>query len=448
LNETLKRRLSGGLLGAIWTVGAGAASVRVAAAIKDLAVAHRFGTGDAIEAFLLAFVLPVFLAGSFRSAFFSAFVPRFLEAEARRGREGAREALSRAMAVYLLLLTAIAVVLALAADPVVAVLAHAFSPDKRELTRHLLVLLAPFVVLDGTAGMFTAALYARKRYASAALISAIPPLVTLLAILGFSATWGVSALVLGALMGAVLEAAVAGALVRREGLGVVPSFTRFGPEESALLRGFALLLVGGILMSANTVVDQAMATAAGAGSVASLSYGAKIPAAVLGLAGVALGTATLPHYANFVATRRFTEMGASLRRHAIQLTAAGVAVAVPLALASRPLVRLLFEHGSFLPADTARVSEIQAFYALQIPGYFAGIVAARCLNALGCDRTILAVSCANFVLNVAGNWVLLRWIGLPGIALSTAVVYTVSATLLLVLCRRAVRRGALRAQTA
>jgi len=448
LRGAIRRRLGAGLLGAIGTVGAGAASVRVAAAIKDLAVAHRFGTGDALEAFLLAFALPVFIAGSFRSAFFSAFVPRFLEAEARDGSRGAREALGRAMAVYLVLLAALAVLLALVADPVVRVLAGAFPRDKADLTRHFVVLLAPFVLLDGVAGMFTAALYARRRYAQAALVSSIPPLVTLGAIVGLSSAWGVEALVLGALLGAALEAVVSGALVKREGLAVLPVFGRPRPAEYALLRGFAFLLGGGILMSANTVVDQAMATLAGAGSVASLGYGAKIPAAVLGLAGIALGTATLPHYATFVAGRRFREMGASLKSHAIRLTAAGVAIAVPLALLSQPLVRLLFQHGSFLAADTARVSGIQAYYALQIPGYCAGIVASRFLNALGRDRLILAVSGLNFVLNVVGDWVLLRWMGLPGIALSTAIVYTVAAALLLVLCRRAVRREALRHQTA
>jgi putative peptidoglycan lipid II flippase len=295
--------------------------------------------------------------------------------------------------------------------------------------------------------MFTAALYARKCYAKAAMVSAIPPSVTLVAVLVLSSSWGAGALIFGALFGALLEAIISGVLVVRLGLTVVPALTRPGPEEIALLRGFGLLLVGGILMSANTVVDQAMAASAGAGSVASLGYGAKIPAAVLGLAGVALGTATLPHYATFVASRRFAEMGASLRRHAIQLTGAGIAIAVPLAVMSRPLVRLLFEHGSFLPADTARVSGIQAFYALQIPGYFAGIVAARVLNALGRDRWILWVSCVNFALNVVGDWVLLRWIGLPGIALSTAIVYTVAAVLLLMLCRRAVRDERLLAQT-
>ena len=351
------------------------------------------------------------------------------------------------MAIYLVLLTTLAVLLALGAGPAVALIARGFDPVKREQTRGFVVLLAPFVVLDGAAGMFTATLYARKRNASAALVSAIPPLVTLLAVVFLASTWGVGVLVLGALVGAAAESIVSGALVARLGMAVVPAMTRPGPEDLELLRGFGLLLVGGILMSANTVVDQAMASGAGPGSVASLGYGAKIPAAFLGLAGAALGTVTLPHYANFVASRRFAEMGASLRKHAVTLALAGFGIALALAVLSRPLITLLFEHGSFLPADTARVAAIQAFYAFQIPGYIAGIAAARFLNALGRDRWILAVSAVNFLLNVAGNWLFLRWIGVPGIALSTAVVYTVAATLLLLLCRRAIRQESPRTQT-
>jgi putative peptidoglycan lipid II flippase len=187
------------------------------------------------------------------------------------------------------------------------------------------------------------------------------------------------------------------------------------------------------------VVDQAMAATAGGGSVASLGFGAKIPTAVLGLGGLALGTTMLPHYAAYAANARWGEMAAALRRHAVRIGAAGASVAVVLALVSRPLVRLLFEHGSFGPADTVRVASIQSLYALQIPGFLVAIVAARYLNALGRDRWILAVSAVNFVLNVVGDWVLLRWIGLPGIALSTSLVYSVAAVILLVLCRRAAR---------
>jgi peptidoglycan biosynthesis protein MviN/MurJ (putative lipid II flippase) len=58
------------------------------------------------------------------------------------------------------------------------------------------------------------------------------------------------------------------------------------------------------------------------------------------------------------------------------------------------------------------------------------------------------VSVGNFVMNVVGNFVLLRLIGLPGIALSTSLLYTVGAAILLILCRRALRAERAAAQTA
>jgi putative peptidoglycan lipid II flippase len=442
VRDAVVRRFGGGLLGAVWMVAVGAAAVRVAAAIKDLVVANRFGTGDALDAFLMAFALTIFLTSTFRSAFISAFVPRFLEAGARDGPEGASDLLRRTLLVHLVLLAALALALVICAPSVVEVIAGAFPPDKRELTRRLLVALAPFIVLDGAAGVYTATLNARGRFVTAALVATIPPLVTLVAVASLSARYGVYALVGGAVAGAALEAVASAALVRRQGVRVLPAFARPGPAGVEVFKAFAILAGGGALMSANTVVDQAMAATAGGGSVAALGFAAKIPAAVLGLSGLALGTTMLPHYAELAASRRFGEMASALRRHAVRIGVVGAAVAVLLATVSRPLVRLLFEHGSFGPADTARVATIQSLYALQIPGFLVSIVAARYLNALGRDRWILAVSALNFVLNFAGNWVLLRWMGLPGIALSTSLFYGVAATILLILCRRAIREKA------
>jgi putative peptidoglycan lipid II flippase len=437
--DAIARRFGGALVGSLFMVAAGAAATRVAATIKDLVVANRFGTGDALDAFLIAFALPVFLAGTFRSAFFSAFVPRFLDAGVRGGEEGASDLLRRTLIIQIVLLAVLAGTLALAARPAVALIAGSFPPDKREMTRQLIVALTPFVLLDGLAGIYTATLNARGRFVTAALVATVPPLVTLVAVLALSRTYGVGTLVGGAVAGAALEALLAASLVRRLGVRVLPAWTRPGPAAVDVLKAFAILAGGGVLMSANTVVDQAMAATAGGGSVASLGFAAKIPTAVLGLAGLALGTTMLPHYAAYAANARWGEMAAALRRHAVQVAAAGAGVALVLAVVSRPLVRLLFQHGSFGADDTLRVASIQSLYALQIPGFLVGIVAARYLNALGRDRWILAVSASNFILNLVGDWVLLRWIGLPGIALSTSLFYSVAAVILLLLCRKAAR---------
>jgi putative peptidoglycan lipid II flippase len=42
----------------------------------------------------------------------------------------------------------------------------------------------------------------------------------------------------------------------------------------------------------------------------------------------------------------------------------------------------------------------------------------------------------NLIVNVAGNLVLMRWLGVKGIALSTSVVYMVSMTMILWLVHR------------
>ena len=440
--EALVRRFGGGLLGALWMVAAAAAATRVAATIKELVVANRFGTGDALDAFLIAFALAVFIASTFRSAFFSSFVPRFLEAGVRGGPEGASDLLRRVLLVQLVMLAALATGLALCAGPIVTVIAGAFPPDKRELTRQLIVMLAPFVVLDGAAGIYTATLNARGRFVNAALLATIPPLVTLAAVATLSGRFGVYTLAGGAVLGAVVEVLASAALVRSEGLHVLPVIARPGAHGMEFLSGFAILAGGAALMSANTVVDQAMAATAGGGSVASLGFGVKIPAALLGLAGLALSTTTLPLYSELAAGRRWNELKAALRRHALRVGAAGAAGAVALALVSHPLVALLFEHGSFGSADTARVATIQALYALQLPGFLVGVLAARCLNALGRDRWTLVVSASIFVLNFVGDWVLLRFFGVPGIALSTALCYGVASSVMLILCRRAIRENA------
>ena len=100
--------------------------------------------------------------------------------------------------------------------------------------------------------------------------------------------------------------------------------------------------------------------------------------------------------------------------------------ALPLALLlflfSEPLVDLVFRRGAFTANDVHRVAQVQAFYALQMPSYIAGIIIVRLVSALQANRVLLWVSSINVVINIALNYLLMHWMGVAGIALSTAVV--------------------------
>jgi putative peptidoglycan lipid II flippase len=420
--------------------GAAAAAVRGAGLLKELAVAARFGTGDGLEAFLLALALPMLLAGALRSAILSSLVPRLAAARERGGEEEVRRLLASSLARHVLLAAGTAALLALLARPAVLVVASGFPAEKQALTEHLLLLLSVVVLFDGIAAIFSAALQARGKIAIATLGMLGSPVVTLAALLATAGS-APEILVLGAILGSLAE--VVWGVAHLAAKGVSPFVFRhpLASHASEAARGFAKLLGGAIVVSVNPIVDQAMAAHLGPGAVAGLGYGGRIAGGILGVLAIAFGTAALTRYSMYAAASDVGGLAKAFRRDASFVLVLGTGIAVALAAASLPLTRLLFERGAFSTQDTAEVARIQVFYAVQIPGYLVGILGARAMNALARDWEILWISGFGAVLNVALNLILSRWLGAAGIALSTGVVYTVSAVAMVVVLRGAFRKG-------
>jgi len=57
------------------TVGALSVTVKLVAMVKEAAVAYRFGTGDSLDAFVVAFLLPTLVINVIAGAVPSAFTP-------------------------------------------------------------------------------------------------------------------------------------------------------------------------------------------------------------------------------------------------------------------------------------------------------------------------------------------------------------------------------------
>ena len=418
--------------------GAGAASVAVRAIglAKELIVAPRFGTGDAIEAFLMALAVPLLVAAAYRSAILSSFVPRFIAAREREGRQAGGRLLAGSLARHALLAGATSAALALLAHPIVLVVSAGFPRDKQILTEHLFVLLSILVFFDGLAALWSAALQAEGRIVLSTLGLAGSPLVTLLVLV---ATGGNAPelLVLGSVGGALLEAAwAAGCLVAR-GWSPFSLGHPWAEHVRDSTSGFAKLLVGSAIMAINPIVDQAMATQLGAGSVAELGYGGRIVGGILGIVAMAFGTAALPRYSMYVAAADVTGLLRAYRRDSLFVVVLGIGIALALISVSTPVTRLLYERGAFSAADTAAVARVQAFCAVQLPGYLFGILGSRVLSALRREWELLAICVVGAVLNVVGNLVLSRWLGVAGIALSTGVVYAVTGAAMALVARRA-----------
>jgi putative peptidoglycan lipid II flippase len=115
----------------------------------------------------------------------------------------------------------------------------------------------------------------------------------------------------------------------------------------------------------------------------------------------------------------------------VRLTAlVSVPIAAALMAGSHLLIRITLQHGAFGPRDTAAVTPVLALYALQIPFFVSSRVFYRFLVAMRRTDLILFCGILNLALDVVLNLVLMRWLGVAGIALATSL-WSVSTFLFL-----------------
>lgn len=426
------------ILGAALTVASAALLLKVATAGRELTVAYYFGTSDAIDAFLVAFLAPSFVISAPIAAFSAALMPTFIRVRDEEGEAAAARLACNGMFAALAMLLVGSLVLVVLARPIVGMLGSGFAPAKVELTVQLFYTLLPLVLVQGMTRYLGTLINASRRFWLVGLAQLTTPLLTVALLLALDGWGGVYLLVAGVTGGALLELVLILAAAGRLRLPRRPRWYGFDGHTRIVLRQYLPVVLGTLMGGGTIMVDQAMAASLEPGSVATLTYGGKLVSLVLAFSAAPLGTALLPYLSQLAARDNLREMRKTFLGWLGLIVLLSVPVAIGFALLSEPITRLVFERGAFGPSDTAAVAPIQAWYALQLPCYLVGTLGARVLSALRFNQALGLIGASNFLLNIVLNLIFIQWLGLQGIALATVVVYVTSAIMITALVWRRV----------
>jgi putative peptidoglycan lipid II flippase len=403
--------------------------VLVATTARELVVANYFGRSDALDAYVTAYVLPLFMVTLVAKSFDAAVIPTFVEVRESEGAEAAQRLFSGALVWSIALLLTIALLLAVFAPYYLPLLASGFSASKLLLTRKLLYFLLPLIALSAVTVNGTALLNAGERFALPALLPVLAPLGGLLGLFLLGKRWGIYALAVGTVAGTALQAACLAVLARSHGISLVPRWSGLDPKLRQVIGQYVPMVMGALLMGTTELVDQAMAAMLPSGSVAALSYARKIINVVVVVGAIPLGAATLPYFSDMVAKRDWESCRHTLRTYTGLILLVTVPMTAGMVVFAHPLVQILFQRGAFISLDTAVVSHVEAWLALQVPFYVLVGMAVRLISALKRNGILVGIAAVNTVLNAVLNWLLMWRYGVAGIALSTSLVYVVCCVL-------------------
>ena len=396
------------------------------ATAKELVVARWFGRGDALDAFLIAYLLPAFLVNLVAGSFNSAMIPTFIQVRETEGKEAAQRLFSSFMVISVGLLVGISALVGILAPYFLPFLGSGFSPAKLMLTRQLLYALLPFIALSGLAVTWTGILNAGERFGLPALSLILTPLSIIAFLLLMGKTWGIFALAAGTVVGVALQAAVLGWMLSKRSVRLEPRWYGFDPGLRRVIGQYAPMLACVLLMGSSDLVNQSMAAMLEPGSVAALNYARKVVSVFIVVGATPLGTAALPYFSQMVAEGDWIGCRRTLKTYSRSIALITVPLTLGLLAFSHLLIRIVFQRGAFTAQDTRVVSQVLVFLSLQIPFYILVILGIRVISALKRNRVLMVIAGVNIALNVILNLILMRYAGVAGIALSTSCAYLVS----------------------
>lgn len=421
------------------SVGALSLAVSIVVFGKELLIAYQFGTSDAIDAFLIAFLLPSLAMNILAGAFQGAFIPEYIHVREQQGKEQAAQLFSNILCLYLFLIIVLSILLVFASPFLIPILGSSFNFEKLALSKSLFLILIPSLLFVGLIKAWGSLLNAEEHFKLSSISPIITHMAAILFLLGLGGVWGIHALAIGTVIGCFLELAVFIYMMRSRGYLLMPKFYALDGSTRRIIHQYMPMIVGSLFMGSTVFIDQAMAAMIGPGSVSALGYGNKGVLFIVGISSIGLSTVILPHFSKQVAMNDWKKVRHTLLAYSRVILVVTVPFTLVLIYFSEAIVKLVFERGAFTNIDTLLVGQVQAFYFPQIPFYILGILGVRLLSALGKNQTLMVISGINLFVNVIGNYILMQYWGLAGIALSTSMVYALSMCLIFVALRNQLR---------
>ena len=416
-------------------VSGGVLISRLLGQVRDIVFAGMLGASADTDVYVAAFRIPDFLnyllAGGFLSITFIPIFARYLADDDEEGGWTALTAIVRPLAIAI---TAFVAFGWWATPTVMDRLFPDFTPEQLAEAIRLTRIVLPAQIFFVVGALFSAVQYAKGRFVVPTLAPIAYNLGIILGGLLYPVVTGEAASPEGFIWGALVGSMVGNFALQWWGARRVGMHRRPGTpwRHPAVLEYLTLalpLMIGQSVVVLDETFMSVFGNRAGEAAQTHLQYARRTMLVPVGVLGQAAGVAAFPFLARLFAEGRMRDLADSVDRTmrtliVLSLGTTGLAVAL-----SQPVIRTLFERGSFTPEDTVATASALVVYALAIPMWGAlqivsrGFYARREMWTPVVIGTIASVVAVPLFIAMEGRWGLL---GVAGASSTILTLYTVA----------------------
>jgi putative peptidoglycan lipid II flippase len=394
-------------------------------------IAQRFGADFSTDGFLVTnSLIGLFLLAG-ESMVGVTLVPVYIEYHEKRGPEEAQEFFNCLFSSLFVCLAVISLLILICSSWIAFVLAPGFSGEAHVVTANLMRISSPLVLLVGVTGMSSSMFYVGRSFTIPALTSSFLVLGQVSFLFLLEQSVGIYSVQIGAVVGVVCQAVALVYFLKRRGTG--PRFS-WNPRHPGIKQVVGLLMprfVGMATTRINIVVDRLFASLLEAGFVSALAYSYRVIQVPGMLIMEAVAKTLVPVLSKHDSQGEPKEIREKLYRVLRGLNFFLIPMMVIFFILREPLVSALFQRGAFGREATLLTARALLFYDIGLLAYSYNIALHIVYYSIQDTATPMKIGVGAMMLNAVLDMVLIRFMGMEGIALATSVVAFVRTGVLL-----------------
>lgn len=382
---------------------------RILGAVRDLVLAHFFGAGLLMDAFVQAFTIPnVFRRLTAEGSMTLAFIPLYIEVREKQSAQHAQVFARQTLALILMITISLTALGIIFAPQLVYLFAAGFAddPEKFDLTVLLTRLMFPYLILVSLVAWAMGVLNSEQRFAT----PAAAPVFLNFSIIA-AAVFGVYyleqsiwAVAWGVVIGGVIQVLLQLPSLRQIKQSVLPLAFHKNPDIGRLLKLLAPSLLGVAVYQINIIVLRNIASFLPSGQVTHYYNASRLTELVLGVFAFAIATASFPELSQNLAQKQWKEASETIRFSIASTLFVILPASAGLIAIALPIVSLLYLHGAYTLLDVEYTANTLQAFAFSIPAVALVRLLVSVYYALKDTRTPVGVSVLSIGVTASLGW--------------------------------------------
>ncbi len=406
---------------------------------RDMLIGYRYGTSVESDAYFAAYRMTITIFLSIGSAITATVIPFVVQYIKGRDNEKLFNFTGNIMTVLFAAGALIAGIGFVFAPIYTKLIAIGFEGEKLGLTVSIVRIFFPVIILVPLVYSFISFLQSKGKFGVTSLVSIPYNLILITYLIVFNSSLGVKGLAYATLIGWMGQLLLLLIFSRKESFRYKPVF-KINREMKHIFGLMLPILFSSAVYNINILVDSSIASTLADGQLASLNYANIAYTAVATTMIFGISTVLFPQFSTLVAENRIDEMKKRISKAVRVMIFIFMPVMFGILAINKELVQVLYQRGTFDISSVNSTSAALGFYVVGMVGFSIQELSNKVFYAFKDTKTPFYTSLASVAINITLDLILVKIMGIRGLALATSIAVTLNALAMLYLIQKRIGR--------